>query len=369
MAINERTLQTLRGVLHQIQTNTADKECREAAQIIAAKDRVRERYVPVFSPENIDELDADTFKGFLLFKNNQHWSNLQRQSGSMTADMPRLQQALKLLVDEDLPIRTRLNRLRPPNGQPMIKGMARSVITAILQVMYPDKYGVLNNTAEQGMRKLSLWPEVKAAAGMAGRYEAVNGVLLEVATTLGVDLWTLDMLWWRLTGLGSPRFNSDAAKAQGPSSVQEIPPATSVAEEEVTFGLERHLHDFLVENWAATELGHQWDLLEEDGEIKGSEYNTGEVGYIDLLAKHKSENRWLVVELKRNQSSDDTVGQILRYMGWIRRNIVSEGGVVEGMIICQRVDKKLQYALDGQSDIRCMTYEVSFRLNADPGIG
>lgn len=368
MSIDERAIQKLRSVLHQIQTDTTDPHCRDAAMIISAKERVRERYVPVFSPENIDKLDVDTFKGFLLFKNNQHWSNLQRQGGWMTADMDKLRDALKLLIDEKEPIHTRLNRLRPPSKPPMVKGMARSVITAILQIMYPDKYGVLNNTAEQGMKELGLWPQVKTTASMADRYKAVNAILLEVSKSLGVDLWTLDTLWWRLTLLGSPRFDSSISGRPDSSLAPDTSPSVPSADSQAAFGLERHLHDFLVDSWAATEPGREWNLLEEDGEITGSEYNTGEVGYIDLLAKHKSEPRWLVVELKRNQTSDDTVGQILRYMGWVRCNLAAKEDAVEGMVICREVDKKLQYALDNQSDIRCMTYEVSFHLNADPGI-
>ena len=64
------------------------------------------------------------------------------------------------------------------------------------------------------------------------------------------------------------------------------------------------------------------------------------------MARHRSENRWLVIELKRNQSSDETVGQILRYMGWMRRR-KAEGAAVEGLIICREIDQRLQYTLDG----------------------
>ena len=64
------------------------------------------------------------------------------------------------------------------------------------------------------------------------------------------------------------------------------------------FGLERYLHEFIVDNWERLDLGKEWALLEKDGEIVGSHFRTGEVGEIDLLAKHKSENRWLVIELE-----------------------------------------------------------------------
>ena len=55
------------------------------------------------------------------------------------------------------------------------------------------------------------------------------------------------------------------------------------------FALERHLHEFLVDNWDSTDVGREWQMLEEDGEIVGVYYNTGEVGEIDILAKHRRE--------------------------------------------------------------------------------
>jgi len=38
--------------------------------------------------------------------------------------------------------------------------------------------------------------------------------------------------------------------------------------------------------------------------------------------------RWLVVEHKRNQTSDQTVGQLLRYIGWVKRHLAEDGDVV-----------------------------------------
>ena len=35
-------------------------------------------------------------------------------------------------------------------------------------------------------------------------------------------------------------------------------------------------------------------------------------------------------------------------------------GKCAGLIICSEPDMKMRYALDGQRDIQCMTYQVSF---------
>ena len=83
---------------------------------------------------------------------------------------------------------------------------------------------------------------------------------------------------------------------------------------------------------------------------------------IDLLARHKKEPKWLVVELKRGQSSDQTVGQVLRYMGWVRENLASPEEKVQGLIISHSEDKKIRYALKHTSNVELNLYEVDFNL-------
>lgn len=109
--------------------------------------------------------------------------------------------------------------------------------------------------------------------------------------------------------------------------------------------------------------GKQWDLVEEGGDIKGYGYERPtDVGRIDLLAIHKKEPRWMVIELKRGQTSDSTVGQVLRYMGWIKRNLAEPGQEVEGLIIALNDTEKLRYAREMTSNIRFMSYNVEFNL-------
>lgn len=368
MPINEQAINMLKSVLEKVTPDSKDEYYRIGAQIRDAKENVLGKYGPIFSPVNLDNLTADDFKSFLLFKNNQHWDSLHRQGGWITEDMPKLREALKLLLDEGLPIKTRLNRLRPSNGDAMVKGLGRAVITAILQVMFSSEYGVLNNIAETGMKKLKLWPDFPRGATFGERYDTVNRVLLDVAKELDLDLWTLDMLWWRVSSTHTPRGLASSERYSTISDGEEV--KIESVEEDLTggtaFGLEKHLHEFLVDNWSMTELSNEWRLLEEDGEIVGSRYYAEGVGEIDLLAKHNSKDKWLVIELKRNQTSDSTVGQILRYMSWVRKHLAKNGGKVEGLIIGHQIDRKLQYALDGLTDIKCMTYQVKFSLDSTP---
>ena len=82
------------------------------------------------------------------------------------------------------------------------------------------------------------------------------------------------------------------------------------------FYMEKQLEDFIIENWNKTEFGKKYDLIEEEGELISQQFKT-DIGFIDILAKDKKTKNYVVIELKKNQTSDDTIGQLLRYMGWI----------------------------------------------------
>jgi len=119
----------------------------------------------------------------------------------------------------------------------------------------------------------------------------------------------------------------------------------SVQEKHPGFESEDQLKDFLKHNWEKTALGKDWNL-------KGVEYDARPIGWIDALARHKKDKRWLVVELKVSQSSDQTVGQLLRYMGWVQLNIAPDKDeTVEGLIIADHIDNETYCALQFTKNI------------------
>jgi len=68
------------------------------------------------------------------------------------------------------------------------------------------------------------------------------------------------------------------------------------------------------------------------------------VGRTDLICRDK-DNNFVVLELKAVQTSDYVVGQILRYMGYVRENMANEEGVkVKGIIITPSYDEQLRLA-------------------------
>jgi restriction system protein len=122
------------------------------------------------------------------------------------------------------------------------------------------------------------------------------------------------------------------------------------------FALEKHLQEFLVENWSHTELGRDFDIYEG-----GEQYET-DTGPLDILAVSKDKARLLVVELKKGRASDAVVGQTLRYMSYVQEMLAENGQLVHGMIIALEDDQRIRRALAMTKNIEFYRYEVSFRL-------
>lgn len=123
--------------------------------------------------------------------------------------------------------------------------------------------------------------------------------------------------------------------------------------------MEKQLEDFIINNWENTELGEKYELIIEDGELLSQQYRT-DIGFIDILARDKKTGSHIVIELKKNQTSDDTVGQITRYMGWIMDKMNDKN--VKGIIVAAQYDKKLEYALKMMPFIDVFLYVVDFKL-------
>lgn len=132
-------------------------------------------------------------------------------------------------------------------------------------------------------------------------------------------------------------------------------------EDASAFALEKHLEDFLVANWAQTELGKTHDIFTEEGETVGQQYQS-DTGPIDILAVSKDKKELLVIELKKGKASDNVVGQIQRYMGFVKDVLIEEDQSVRGIIIALEDDLRIRRALSVAQNIEFYRYEVTFRL-------
>lgn len=116
--------------------------------------------------------------------------------------------------------------------------------------------------------------------------------------------------------------------------------------------IEKILEDALEKNPAEIEKGLK---------ILNRQYST-EVGRIDLFCRDTN-GRYVVVELKRDRTTDKVVGQTLRYMGWVKSNL-SPNNLVRGIIIGRQLTNELQMALVGlQNDNKDLMIAKEININ------
>lgn len=135
-------------------------------------------------------------------------------------------------------------------------------------------------------------------------------------------------------------------------------------EDPSVFAMEKYLEEFLVSNWKNTDLGKKYDIFSDEGETIGEQYPT-DTGPIDILAISKDRKTVLVIELKRGQTSDRVVGQIQRYMGYVKDEVLEKGQKLKGLIIGLKPDQGLKRALSMCPDIEFRRYKVDFKLLKD----
>ena len=125
---------------------------------------------------------------------------------------------------------------------------------------------------------------------------------------------------------------------QPPQSSPEQPSRISVAE--------KTLEDFVVQQLEAIEVGLR--LIERQ--------KSTPAGRLDLLCEDARGN-YVVVELKKTQGTDQVVGQILRYMGWVKEAYPQTN--VRGIIVVGKKDEALRYAIKAAPDVEAKEFKLS----------
>lgn len=104
-------------------------------------------------------------------------------------------------------------------------------------------------------------------------------------------------------------------------------------------------------------------FVEQPLKLIGRQYETT-VGPIDILARNKKTNGYVVIELKKGRAADKVFGQLSRYMGWVKKNLAGDAPV-SGMIVGTSIDAKLRSARDAHdTNIALVTYSsrMSFKV-------
>lgn len=116
---------------------------------------------------------------------------------------------------------------------------------------------------------------------------------------------------------------------------------------------------WVVDHWGEVNFGSKLKLL-------GQQYDTGEVGRIDLLCQVEDSSDLVIIELKRGRPSDEVAGQLARYIGWAQRHL-AKGGTVRGIVLAPEFDDKLRYAAAAIPGTRLLRYTTKFEVSIDSG--
>ena len=137
------------------------------------------------------------------------------------------------------------------------------------------------------------------------------------------------------------------------------PPEPNPSKASSEFAYERDLRDFLAKNPSVIEPGLQ--LYDDEG-ITGVEFPAGGGRSIDILAVD-DKKRLVVIELKVARGYDRAVGQLLRYMAWIEKNLAEPGQAVRGIIAASEISNDLRLACSYVSArVSLYEYELSVTL-------
>lgn len=164
----------------------------------------------------------------------------------------------------------------------------------------------------------------------------------------------------------APRYKDDIeaelagnVKREEASPLVEIDAPLSQSEEADArreFAFERDLRNFLEKNIHLIEAGLR--IYEVEG-LRGIEFPAGG-RYIDILAIDKA-GHLVVIELKVSRGYDRVIGQLLRYMGWVRANM-DTSLPVRGIIVANNITDDLRMAASHIPNVSLIEYEMEFRL-------
>lgn len=151
----------------------------------------------------------------------------------------------------------------------------------------------------------------------------------------------------------APIYPGDDVEETVQGDVQEL-----AEEGSPEFAYEKDLQNYLARNLNLIETG--LTLFEDEG-INGLEFPVGG-RFVDILATD-SKGNYVFIELKVSKGYDRVVGQLLRYMAWIRKNQTEPGQSVRGIIVARHISEDLLLACSGVQGVQLFEYALSVSLH------
>lgn len=249
-----------------------------------------------------------------------------------------------------------------PDKPSQTKGLYTNMLWAFYHEMLPGDYVI----ARRGRKSLAGVGRITGPASYSpGRNPHVGHPgFIEVAWQVVPRDKTFPSIVFPMHTLAEFSEEQFRNVVEGDGPIIAPPETEPDVEDPSEFVLEKYLEDFIVSNFDVIFKGSLCIFEDLEGN-EGQQYAT-DIGSIDILAIEEKTRTFVVIELKKGRTSDRVVGQILRYMGWVKENLCKNGQSVRGLIICREHDPKLTYALKMTNDIDVRYYSVSFKLKDNP---
>jgi hypothetical protein len=157
-----------------------------------------------------------------------------------------------------------------------------------------------------------------------------------------------------------PGSSADSATIAAVLGSEE--PTTETEAAAASFALEAQLRDFIADNLTRIPVNGRTLRVYTDSLGRGGiEYPTG-VGPIDILAVDEIGNLY-VFELKLDRGPDRALGQLARYMGWVKSHLAG-ANTVSGVLVARSIDERLRYAAAVIPNVALLEYEVQFTVRS-----
>ncbi len=207
-----------------------------------------------------------------------------------------------------------------------IKGVSRSLVGKILAIYFPDIFITIYGLQDEILERIyeNYKPQFPNGVEL---YFRNNYLLLQLKKKYAPHMTNDEFshFLWKIYGL----LKKKQKKIQTDEKIDALET--------------QHYQTLIHRNFKILFRGKLKYYDPERQNEKYGRFDTQEVGEMDFLAVDEK-NNFVVIEIKRH-STDKTVGQILRYMGWVKKNLCKNHQSVRGLIIAESKDNRLDYAL------------------------
>ena len=269
---------------------------------------------------------------------------------------PKFRDVLLYLLNEKLSIEERFTNVVSSNGNNHINGIGKGLASAFLMDFDAEKYCIWNNKTEMGFRTLDWELPYESNDEYGVKYSKVINQLKvlrdDIGSGLNLNFDDVDnFLHWV------------AAEDEGKIAVKNILGAEALPEIGVYLDApeEKFVQKFIEKNFDAVFSDLNLKLYEDNPDQNGFQYTTP-VGRLDFLTIDAMNGDYVVVELKVGKVHDSALGQIQRYMGYVKEELAGEKNV-RGILLGEELPDKTRYALMMAPSVEFKKYRLNIKIN------